>query len=243
MSAARSGNALLSPTKSTANWRLERTDPSLARDAVSLPLASPLQPDNVQAFPFSDPNGLWGSRITSGACAGAADESAHRRRRPPDPSPGAAGPSAESRRTRLPRPVPQMRLPGRTACGLGFLRARSLGTGESPRFHCAHSHLRPRGQGLCKLGSPRPNPNTAGRAPPVPGAGLGRNSRSFGARAVRLRGWEGSRCWKRSGAPPPGTSLVGTRLGNSSREPCGSAAGPGAPGVQAHPAAPRPAPT
>lgn len=42
----------------------------------------------------------------------------------------------------------------------------------------------------------------------------------------RLRHWEGSRCWERSGAPPRGTSLVGNRMGRSVAQ----AQGPGSRG-------------
>ena len=86
-------------------------------------------------------------------------------------------------------------------------------------------------------------PQHSREGPAGPGRWAGQEFTKFRGSGRPIEGLGGVQVLEEKRSAPPGTSLVETRLGNSSRGPCGSATGPRAPGVQAHPSAPRPAPT
>lgn len=117
----------------------------------------------------------------------------------------------------------------------GSLGLEPRRSGESPRFHCAHSHPAACGSANSVLPG-RTQTQSGGLA--SPGRWLGQEFTQFWP-GCPIEGPEGSRCWKRSGAPL-GTS-AGKLYYNSSRELYGSAGrGPGS-GGSGHPPAPRPA--
>lgn len=205
MSAARSGNALLSQnaTKSAAKAVLAALAPGFLRYVILLPLAGPPRPYNTPTFPFANLTWPWGFRITLGPCRGAADGSARQRARPPDPGPGRRQSLCKEQQDAVPDAGP--RFPGRErwrageTLGLGPVRAGASARGKWPLIHCTQwrEHIsRPE---LRRSGSPRPGGPLGSRA-----LAWGRGDGASGFRTLRMRHWEGSRCWERSGAPPGG---------------------------------------
>lgn len=195
----------------------------------------------MQTFPFANPNGLWGFRIALGSCTGAVNGSALQISRPPDPGPGAACPSAKRGRTPCPRPAAFPRtaeLVPRRKAWPGADAGPSLVSWESQRFHCAHSHLPPRGQTsgqrAPQLGFSQAEPQPGREGPAGPGHWPGQAFLKPRGSGRPVEGLGRFQVLGEKRSAPRGTSLVGTRLGKSGRAQCRSGTRPGAQGSRAH---------